>query len=207
MSSYISSQLRGSGVQGAVLLTVGRAYLGNDVTHSTLLDRECTCPYGNLPKCHSYRISSTVPRTRRHNYRRPKRPTNTCQYLPSPEPRCYIGRTEAQEHNTNTLLRVESEPTTSWSTRSYYTLWLDSHLVTSDITHLTSFFFPPHFSRLPHSSVFRLSVPISPSREYHRTHLKIKYRDQCSFINMLINVNTRLWHDPTINNSTVTHAV
>ena len=28
-------------MQGAVLLTVGRSYVGNDVTHSTLLDRAC----------------------------------------------------------------------------------------------------------------------------------------------------------------------
>ena len=46
--------------QGAVLLTVGRSYVGNDVTHSTLLDRACTCYYKNLPKYRSYRISNTA---------------------------------------------------------------------------------------------------------------------------------------------------
>ena len=39
-------------VQGAVLLTVGRSYVGNDVTHSMLLDRACAC---------SYRVSNTAP--------------------------------------------------------------------------------------------------------------------------------------------------
>ena len=34
---------------GAVLLTVRRSYVGNDVTHSTLLDRACACSYKNLP--------------------------------------------------------------------------------------------------------------------------------------------------------------
>ena len=28
---------------GAVLLTVGRSYIGNDITHVTLLDRACAC--------------------------------------------------------------------------------------------------------------------------------------------------------------------
>ena len=46
---------------GAVLLTVGRSYVGNDVTHSTLLDRACTCSYENLPKYRSYRVSNTAP--------------------------------------------------------------------------------------------------------------------------------------------------
>ena len=36
--------------QGAVLLTVGWSYVGNDVTHSTLLDRTGACSYENLPK-------------------------------------------------------------------------------------------------------------------------------------------------------------
>ena len=49
--------------QGAVLLTVGRSYVGNYVTHSTLLDRACACSYENLPKYRSYRISNTAPRT------------------------------------------------------------------------------------------------------------------------------------------------
>ena len=48
-------------VQGAVLLTVGRSYVGNDVTHSTLLDRACACSYENLPKYRSYRVSNTAP--------------------------------------------------------------------------------------------------------------------------------------------------
>ena len=46
---------------GAVLLTVGRSYVGNDVTHSTLLDRACACSYKNLPKYRSYRVSNTAP--------------------------------------------------------------------------------------------------------------------------------------------------
>ena len=46
---------------GAVLLTVGRSYVGNDVTHSTLLDRACACSYENLPKYRSYRVSNTAP--------------------------------------------------------------------------------------------------------------------------------------------------
>ena len=51
--------------QGAVLLTVGRSYVGNDVTHSTLLDRACACSYKNLPKYRSYRVSNTAPSTSR----------------------------------------------------------------------------------------------------------------------------------------------
>ena len=47
--------------QGAVLLTVRRSYVGNDVTHSTLLDRAGACSYENLPKYRSYRVSNTVP--------------------------------------------------------------------------------------------------------------------------------------------------
>ena len=46
---------------GAVLLMVGRSYVGNDVTHSTLLDRACACSYKNLPKYRSYRVSNTAP--------------------------------------------------------------------------------------------------------------------------------------------------
>ena len=46
---------------GAVLLTVGRSYVGNDVTHATLLDRAGTCSYENLPKYRSYRVSNTAP--------------------------------------------------------------------------------------------------------------------------------------------------
>ena len=46
---------------GAVLLMVGRSYVGNDVTHSTLLDRACACSYRNLPKYRSYRVSNTAP--------------------------------------------------------------------------------------------------------------------------------------------------
>ena len=48
--------------QGGVLLTVGRSYVGNDVTHSTLLDRAGMCSYANLPKYRSYRVSNTAPR-------------------------------------------------------------------------------------------------------------------------------------------------
>ena len=48
--------------QGAVLLMVGRSYVGNDVTHSTLLDRACTCSYKNLPEYRSYRVGNTAPR-------------------------------------------------------------------------------------------------------------------------------------------------
>ena len=46
---------------GAVLLTVGRSYVGNDVTYSTLLDRACACSYENLSKYRSYRVSNTAP--------------------------------------------------------------------------------------------------------------------------------------------------
>ena len=51
-------------VQGVVLLTVGRSYVGNDVTHSTvlLLDRTGACSYENLPKYRSYRVSNTAPK-------------------------------------------------------------------------------------------------------------------------------------------------
>ena len=47
--------------QGGVLLTVGRSYVGNYVTHSTLLDRACACSYKNLPKSRSYRVRNTGP--------------------------------------------------------------------------------------------------------------------------------------------------
>ena len=40
---------------------VGRSYVGNDVTHSTLLDGACACSYKNLPKYRSYRVSNTAP--------------------------------------------------------------------------------------------------------------------------------------------------
>ena len=43
-----------------MLLTVGRSYVGNDVTHSTLLDRACASSYENLPKYRSYRVSNTA---------------------------------------------------------------------------------------------------------------------------------------------------
>ena len=48
---------------GAVLLTVGlgRSYVGNDVTHSVLLNRACACSYENLPKYRSYGVSDTSP--------------------------------------------------------------------------------------------------------------------------------------------------
>ena len=49
--------------QAAVLLTIGRSYVGNDVTHSTLLDRAGACSYENLPKYPSYRVSNTAPRS------------------------------------------------------------------------------------------------------------------------------------------------
>ena len=39
-------------------LTVGRSYVGNDIAHSTLLDRACACSHKNLPKCRSYRVSN-----------------------------------------------------------------------------------------------------------------------------------------------------
>ena len=45
--------------QGAVLLTVGWSNVGNDITHSTLLDRACACSYENLPKYRSYRVSNS----------------------------------------------------------------------------------------------------------------------------------------------------
>ena len=44
-----------------MLLTVGRSYVGNDVTHSTLLDRACAYSYENLPKYRSYGVSNTAP--------------------------------------------------------------------------------------------------------------------------------------------------
>ena len=47
--------------QVAVLLTVGRSYVGNDVTHSTLLNRACACSYENLPKYRSYTALVTRP--------------------------------------------------------------------------------------------------------------------------------------------------
>ena len=50
------------GNQGVMLLTVGRSFVGNDDTHSTLLDRACASAYENLPKYCSYRISNTAPR-------------------------------------------------------------------------------------------------------------------------------------------------
>ena len=43
--------------QGAVLTTVGRSYIGYDVTRSTLLDRACACSCKNFPKRHSYCVS------------------------------------------------------------------------------------------------------------------------------------------------------
>ena len=43
---------------------VGWSYVGNDVTHSTLLDRACACSYENLPKYRSYRVNNTTPRTK-----------------------------------------------------------------------------------------------------------------------------------------------
>ena len=49
--------------QGAVLLTVGWSYVGNDVTHSTLLDRAWACSYENLPIYRFYRVSNTAPWT------------------------------------------------------------------------------------------------------------------------------------------------
>ena len=45
-----NSAIHGQEVQGAVLLTVGQSYVGNDVTHSTLLDRVRACSYEKLPK-------------------------------------------------------------------------------------------------------------------------------------------------------------
>ena len=48
-------------VLGAVLLTVGRSYVGIDARHSTLLDMASACSYENLPKYRSYRVSSTAP--------------------------------------------------------------------------------------------------------------------------------------------------
>ena len=46
---------------GRNLLTAGRFYVGNDVTHATLLDRACACSYENLPKYRSYRVSNMAP--------------------------------------------------------------------------------------------------------------------------------------------------
>ena len=54
--------------QEAVLLTVGRSYVANDVTPSTLLDRACACSYENLPKYRSYRVSNTAPCTAANGY-------------------------------------------------------------------------------------------------------------------------------------------
>ena len=49
-----------------MLLKVGRSYVGNDVTHSTLLDRACACSHENLHKYRSYRVSNTAPRSSRY---------------------------------------------------------------------------------------------------------------------------------------------
>ena len=40
-------------------VAVGRSYIENVVTHSTLLDRACACSYENLPKYRSYLVSNT----------------------------------------------------------------------------------------------------------------------------------------------------
>ena len=32
--------------------------MGNDVAHSTLLDRACACSYENLPKYRSYHVNA-----------------------------------------------------------------------------------------------------------------------------------------------------
>ena len=61
-----------------MLLTVGRSYVGNNVTHSTLLDRACTCSYTNLPKYRSYRVSNMAPRNR-HPARHPALTTDALQ--------------------------------------------------------------------------------------------------------------------------------
>ena len=58
---FLSCRLRLDLQLGAVLLMVGRSYVGNDVTHSTLLDGACACSYKNLPKYRSYRVSNTAP--------------------------------------------------------------------------------------------------------------------------------------------------
>ena len=43
-------------------VTNGRTILiGNDVTHSTLLDSACVCSYKNLPKYRSYCVSNMAP--------------------------------------------------------------------------------------------------------------------------------------------------
>ena len=59
--AYSGPALWQFGHLGAVLLAVGRSYVGNDVTHSTLLDRAGACSYENLPKYRSYRVSNTAP--------------------------------------------------------------------------------------------------------------------------------------------------
>ena len=48
-------------MQGAVLLTVGRSYVGNDITRPMLLDRACACSYENFPKYRCQRVSKTAP--------------------------------------------------------------------------------------------------------------------------------------------------
>ena len=53
MGPFVLRNAMGCGgcmIQGAVLLTVGRSYVGNYITHSTLLDRACVCSYKNLPE-------------------------------------------------------------------------------------------------------------------------------------------------------------
>ena len=47
--------------QGAMILMVGRSYVGNDVTRSTLSDTACACSYENLPQYRSYHVSNTAP--------------------------------------------------------------------------------------------------------------------------------------------------
>ena len=59
--SYRCSLHRPSGDLGAVILMVGRSYVGNDGARSTLLDRACACSYENLPKYRSYRVRNTAP--------------------------------------------------------------------------------------------------------------------------------------------------
>ena len=63
LKTVIVSTAKLNSALGAVLLTVGRSYVGNDVTHSTLFDGACACSYENLPKYRSYRVSNTSPRS------------------------------------------------------------------------------------------------------------------------------------------------
>ena len=70
---------------GAVLPTVGRSYVGNDVTHSMLLDRACACFYDDRPKYRlSFRVSTTAPWSVNLPVCLAELPAVRCQNTPAP---------------------------------------------------------------------------------------------------------------------------